>query len=48
MTKTNTSENLALFGVEEITITKEDLEKAKLENEKDTEALEVPTFTKEC
>jgi len=39
--------NLALFGKDVIQITKDDLKKAKLENEKDTEALEVPTFIKE-
>ena len=44
MSKEKNNENLALFGKEEIQITKEELEKAKLENEKDKEALEVPTF----
>ena len=37
-------DNLALFGVKEIQITKEDVKKAKLENDKDKEALEIPTF----
>jgi len=40
-------ENLSLFGKEEIEISQEDLKKAALENEKDKEALEIPTFTKE-
>jgi len=38
------NENLALFGVEKIEISQEDLKKAKIENEKDKEALEIPTF----
>ena len=38
--------NLGLFGTKEIQISKEDLEKAKMENEKDTEVLEVPFFTR--
>lgn len=41
--KTN-NDNLALFGIEEIEITQEDLKKAKLENKKDKEALDIPTF----
>jgi len=37
-------EKLALFGTKEIQITEEELKKAKLENAKDTKALEIPTF----
>ena len=43
-TEDEKNENLALFGAEEIQITEEDIEKAKLKNKKDTEALEIPTF----
>ena len=37
-------ENLSLFGTKEVKITQEEIERAKLLNEKDKEPLDVPTF----
>ena len=39
------NENLSLFGKEKIQITQKELNEAKLKNNKDTEVLELPTFS---
>jgi len=44
LTKEQKKDNLSLFGIEEVKITQEEIERAKLINEKDKEPLEVPTF----
>ena len=44
LAKEQKEDNLSLFGTKEVKITQEEIERAKLLNEKDKEPLDVPTF----